>query len=427
MAERYRMQQIISSLPPSFILAILLITGCSSAGNQPFQSDLAKALSKADSLVAAAVSTQTPAGAVLMVSVQNEIKLLKAYGFAEQFAYGGAPLQAPVPMTSDHIFDLASLTKVFATTYGAMLLIDQQRLSLDDPVNKYLPAFSSPSKDSITVRHLLSHTAGLSPWKPTYYHATNKHETLDYISDLDLAYPVGEARHYSDLGFMLMGYVIEQASGKSLDAFLKAELYEPLGLDVTGFTPDTNLPLVATSHGNPFERRMVADDNFGYVCDEDPESFTTWRTWMLIGEVNDGNAFHAHNGIAGHAGLFSNAAELQILLELLLGKGTYRNEQFITPEIVQAFLTPTSTNNGLGWAMASNVLLVDSLPPGTFGHTGFTGTYAIAAPAHGLSIVLLTNRQHAGVGADGRYPSVNGLRKSVASVLLDVFDTKLIE
>ncbi len=408
----------------NLVLVILLTVGCSSSQNQALQPKMDRALLRVDSLVATAVRAKELAGAVLMVSVQGQIQHLNAYGFAQQYAYGGATLPTPVPMTPGHVFDLASLTKVFATTYGIMLLVDQEKLALDDPVNTYLPAFSSANKDSITVKHLLSHTAGLSPWKPTYYHAANKQETLDYISGLDLAYPVGHARHYSDLGFMLLGYIIEHVSGKSLNAFLMEHLYAPLGLKVTDFLPDANLPLVATSHGNPFEKRMVADDNFGYVCDEDPESFTAWRTRVLVGEVNDGNAYHAHGGIAGHAGLFSNAAELQILLELLLNNGTYRNKEFIKPEVIQTFLTPNDTENGLGWAMASNVLLVDDLPPGTFGHTGFTGTYAITVPAYELSIVLLTNRQHAGVGEDGRYPSVNGLRKSVVTTVLGAFDSQ---
>ncbi|MFK7844069.1 MAG: serine hydrolase domain-containing protein [Rhodothermales bacterium] len=407
------------------ILVTLLVGGCLNSATQPFRWNWDHTLLQADSVVTAAIRAEELAGAVLMVSVQGEIKLLNAYGFARQFAYGGASLPKPTPMTPNHVFDLASLTKVFATTFGAMLLVDQEKIALDDPVNMYLPAFSSPSKDSITVRHLLSHTAGLSPWKPTYYHAENKQETLDYISELELAYPVGQARHYSDLGFMLMGYIIENISGSSLDAFSHENLYNPLGLTQTGFNPDANLPLVATSHGNPFEKRMVADDNFGYECDEDPESFTAWRTRVLLGEVNDGNAYHAHGGIAGHAGLFSNAAELQILLELLLNNGTYRDKELIKPEVIQTFLTPNNTDNGLGWAMASNVLLVDDLPPGTFGHTGFTGTYAIAVPAHELSIVLLTNRQHAGVGEDGRYPSINDLRRSVVTTVLGAFNSQL--
>ena len=398
------------------ILACLIATtlGCTAPRDK-----FAASLLRADSLVAAAVASGSPAGAVLMVSINGEIRHLSAHGFAQQFAFGGALLEQPVPMTPEHVFDLASLTKVFATTFGVMLLVDEGRVGLDEPLKSYLPAFTGASKDSITVRHLLTHTAGLHPWKPVYYHASNEDEAFDYISQLDLAYPVGEARHYSDLGFMLLGYMVASVSGKSLDAFLNDAFYQKLGLHRTGFNPQDldRKEWAATSHGNPFERRMVADDNFGYVCDEDPASFTQWRERILIGEVNDGNAYHAHNGVAGHAGLFSTAADLQVLLQVLLNKGMFSNQQRISQSVVDAFLTPDKTRNGLGWAMSPDVLLVDALPEGAFGHTGFTGTYALGVPQTGLSVVLLTNRQHGGVDEDGRYPSVNALRKAVVETI----------
>ena len=327
-------------------------------------------------------------------------------------------MASPVEMTPDHIFDLASLTKVFATTMGFMLLVDEGKVLLNAPVKTYLPAFSSAQKDSITVRHLLTHSAGLYPWKPTYYHAADKQQTFAFINQLDLAYPVGEARHYSDPGFMLLGYVIEAVSGQPLDAYLQDALYNKLNLKNTGFNL-TRSPEVfaATSHGNPFEMRMVADDNFGYVCEEDPDDFTGWRERVLIGEVNDGNAYYAHQGVAGHAGLFSTASDLHVLLNLLLNKGQHNGEQVISSATVTQFLTMDALGNGLGWAMSPGIIYSDV--PGAFGHTGFTGTYALGVPEKKLGIILLTNRQHAGVLEDGRYPSLTALRRNVVTALLD--------
>ena len=363
-------------------------------------------------------------GAVLSVTQHGKLIHQSSHGFAQKYAYGGAELPAPVQMDATQIFDLASLTKVFATTFGVMLLVDDGRVELDASVSRYLPAFSGPHKDSVTVRHLLTHSSGLHPWKPVYYHAGNAQASFDFIATLPLAAPVGISRRYSDLGFMILGYLIESVSEQSLDAFLQENLYLPLGLERTGFNPEGVDPsaFAATSHGNPFEKRMVADDNFGYVCDEDPDAFTKWRTRVLIGEVNDGNAFHAHNGLAGHAGLFSTADELHMLINLLLNEGQYKGHQLISPKTINTFLSKEDLGNGLGWAMSPAALMAENLPEGSFGHTGFTGTYALAIPKHGLSILLLTNRQHAGVDSGGRYPSLNTFRSDVVQAILAKID-----
>ena len=237
---------------------------------------------------------------------------------------------------------------------------------------------------------------------------------------------------------MLLGYLIEAVTGRPLDVFLTEALYEPLGLHATAFQPRSHdlKGFAVTSHGNPFEKRMVADDDFGYLCDEDPNSFTRWRTYVLDGEVNDGNAYHANNGVAGHAGLFSTASELNVLMTLLLNEGVYEGnvtlpqvrshavpgEMFLTKlrrrgkNNYQVFVA--SFANGLGWAMSTNDLPADSLPEGSFGHTGFTGTYALGVPGEDFSIILLTNRQNNGVQSSGDYHSVDPLRREITALLL---------
>ena len=378
------------------------------------------ALVSADSILQAVVAEEHIPGAVVLIAQHGKTIYQKAYGSAQRYDYGLQRMDALLPMTTEHRFDLASLTKVFATTFGIMFLVDQQKVDLDAPLFTYLPAFRGPSKDSVTVRHLLTHSAGLYPWKPLYYHADNAQDTYAFISRLSLLHPVGKERHYSDLGFMLLGYLIEEVSGQPLDMFLTNALYKPVGLKMTAFNPPPGGPgFAATSHGNPYEYHMVADDDFGYLCDENPETFTSWRDYVLAGEVNDGNAYYAHDGLAGHAGLFSTASDLQLLLDLLLNKGTHAGQRLLSEAVVETFLTKDRFGHGLAWAMSTDVIPVDDLPDGSFGHSGFTGTYVVAVPAYGLSIILLTNRQNVGVNASGYYNSVMPLRKSITELMIE--------
>ena len=374
----------------------------------------------ADSLVQSAVDSAVIPGAVLLVGVDGIVIHEKAFGYAHLYGYDGERLERPVRMSTQTVFDLASLTKVFATTFGTMLLVDRGMVDLDAPVKTYLQSFTGVSKDSVTVRHLLNHTSGLHQWKPIYYHADNADDVLEYISSLELNWPVGRERHYSDLGFMLLGQIIATVTGKPLDVFLDEELYRTFDLESTGYLPRKRgmTGFAATSHGNPFEYKMVADDDFGYLCDENVDDFTGWRNYTLVGEVNDGNAFHANQGVAGHAGLFSTAGDLNTLLGVLLNRGMHNGRRHLTEETLDLFLTRDRHDNGLGWAMSKSVLRAENLPDGAFGHTGFTGTYALAVPESGLSILLLTNRQNLGVDESGRYNSLSALRKQVAEVLV---------
>src|SRR5207247_7792706 len=131
-------------------------------------------------------------------------------------------------MRTSTMCELASVTNVTATTMAAMLLVDLWKIELDAPVYRYLSDFRGPHLDSITVRHLLSHSAGLVQWQPLYYHAANGAQTFAVIRDMPLEWGVGDARHYSDLGFMLLGYIVERVSGQRLGSFLEQNLYRPV-------------------------------------------------------------------------------------------------------------------------------------------------------------------------------------------------------
>ncbi len=376
-------------------------------------------LSKIDSTIQTAIDNGLIPGAVILIQQNGKMLHSGAFGYAKLYDYHGKMLTAPEPMTFNHRFDLASLTKVFATTFGIMLLVDQGKIHLDSPINRFISDFRGISKDSVTIRHLLTHTAGLKEWKPIYYHTKNEREARQHICEIPLKYAVGKERHYSDLGFMLLGYLIEEVTKDDLNNFLQKNLYRPLGLMQTTFVPGgEHPPFAATSHGNPFERKMVSDDSFGFLCDEEPGAFQGWRNYTLVGEVNDGNAFYAHGGVAGHAGLFSTAADLAILLELLLNNGTHLGQEVISEAVVKQFLTKDHFGHGLGWAMSSRALPLDELPTNTFGHTGFTGTFVLGFPTHDAQLILLTNRQNLGVQSDGRYHSIDDLRQKVTSILV---------
>ncbi|MFL5528930.1 MAG: serine hydrolase domain-containing protein [Gemmatimonadaceae bacterium] len=373
---------------------------------------LARGIATADSLVSAAIGKLTP-GAVLLVSKNGKVVHERAFGFAQLNDYDGRRLAAPPAMRTSTMFDLASVTKVVATTMGVMLLVDRGQIDLDAPVYRYLPDFRGRHLDSITVRHLLTHSAGLVQWQPLYYHASNRAQTYAVIRDMPLEWGVGAARHYSDLGFMLLGYIIERVSGQSLDRFVDEQLYQPLGLQSTAFKPRSHgfTEFAATEQGNVYEKHMVYDSTFGYRYRGDPTAWDGWRRYVLSGEVDDGNAYYANGGVAGHAGLFSTARDLHVLLDLLINRGTYAGRQYVRPGVVSEFLTLDKYQNYLGWQAPMY------LPAGSFSHTGFTGTYVAGIPRSGLSIVLLTNRQNMGPDSRGYFPDVGPLQQAVARAL----------
>lgn len=375
---------------------------------------LTRGVATADSLIDSSIGTLIP-GAVFLVSKDGRVIHERAFGYAQLNDYQGHRLPSPAAMRTSTMFDLASVTKVMGTTMALMLLVNRGKVDLDAPISRYLPDFRGPHLDSITVRHLLSHSAGLVQWQPLYYHAANGAQTYAVIRDMPLRWGVGDARHYSDLGFMLLGYIVERVSGEPLDKFLEDSLYRPLGLRSTTFNPKAHgyTEFAATEQGNVYERHMVYDSTFGYRYLGDPTAWNGWRQRVLVGEVDDGNSFYANGGVAGHAGLFSTAADLRVLLDLLNNRGNYGGRQYVRPEVIDAFLTRDKYQNFLGWQAPGD------LPAGSFSHTGFTGTYVAGVPQYKLSMVLLTNRQNMGTDARGYFPDVGPLQQAVARAIVN--------
>lgn len=407
-----------------FLFLVLTIVHCSNVFSQDSEVANCENIPKQiDEFILAEINLQNLSGAVVLVNFNNKILYKKAFGYAFKYDENLQDLKSPQKMTTAHLFDLASLTKVLATTFAAMILIDQGRLSLDDTVSRYLIEFKTTDKKNITIRQLLTHTSGLKEWFPLYYLASNKKEALEVISKIPLSYPPGKERHYSDLGFMTLGYVVEKISGRGLDVFLYENLYNKLHLKNTAFNPKVNLKtesIAATSHGNPFEKKMVYDDTFGYKIEGiDPTTWNNWRTYTLMGEVNDGNSWYANEGVAGHAGLFSTVEDIQVLIDLLLNNGDFHGKQVISEKTIKAFLTKDKFQNGLGWMMDTKLFAANGAPKNTFGHTGFTGTSIVVMPDSKTSIVLLTNRQHIGKQLNNQYYNLKNLRQKLFNIVLD--------
>jgi CubicO group peptidase (beta-lactamase class C family) len=384
--------------------------------------DKLKLKAEIDSILQSQVDLDKIPGAVVLINKNNEVIYCQAYGYAQKYDHNHNLLNKPEKMTVNTLFDIASLTKVIGTTTSVMLLADRGRINIEDKVYKYIKAFDTPDKKNITIRHLLTHSAGLYEWYPLYYLASNKQESYRLIESLPLISPVGEQRRYSDLGFVLLGEIIEIVSGLPLEQFMEQNIFQPLGMKNTTFNPlATGGPakIAATSAGNPYERRMVHDSTLGFKIKEiDPEQWNGWRTYILKGEVNDGNAWYANGGVSGAAGLFSTASDLQKLVDMLINNGLVGSKQFISGKTIETFLTKDKFNNGLGWMMNPDNSFMKNAPEGSFGHTGFTGTSIAVIPRDKVSVILLINRQNCGLSDKGEYYNVNPIRLQVFNTVL---------
>jgi CubicO group peptidase (beta-lactamase class C family) len=386
----------------------------------------AQLIKRIDSILNGAVVSEEIPGAVIQIKQDGKVIYKHAYGYSQKYDFNHQLLPHPPRMNTETLFDLASLTKVIGTTTSIMLLADRGLINADDPVGKYIKGFDAPPKSAITIRHLLTHTAGLYEWYPLFYKSSNRQSTYDVIAKLPLKYPVGERRSYSDLGFMLLGEIVEKVSGLPLDEFERKNIFIPLGMAYTTYNPLKNgrtTNIAATSLGNPYETRMVYDSSLGFTVKEiDPASWNGWRKYVVKGEVNDGNAWYANEGVSGHAGLFSTAGDIQKLADMLMKKGKAGKKQFISSSVIDSFFVEDRFHNGLGWMMDSTNSFMKDAPPGTFGHTGFTGTSIVVVPQYDLSIILLINRQNMGLLPSGRYYNPNPLRREVFTAVMNWYE-----
>jgi CubicO group peptidase (beta-lactamase class C family) len=337
-------------------------------------------LEEADRIVEAAVRDGAFPGAVLAVGRRGLLVRLRAFG-----RYTHDP-DAP-EVTTDTVYDLASLTKVITTTTVAMSLVDEGRLDLDAKVSGIVPSFRGGAKDGVRVRQLLTHTGGLLWWASLYEELRGPEAYLARISEMDLDYEPGTKTIYSDLGLILLGNVLERLAGASLDEVARRRVFEPLGMSDTRYRPPVAL------------RPRIA-----------PTEIDPWRGRTLLGEVHDENAF-ALEGVAPHAGLFASAGDLARFAQMLLNRGSLEGRRIVSPGTVDAFTRRAGiegSSRALGWDTPSDGTASRSSTPGepgyssagslfssrSFGHTGFTGTSMWMDPERELFLILLTNRVH---------------------------------
>jgi len=404
------------------IFQVFLFAGILKGQSVRHENNNSNLTTEIDSILNSQVETDKIPGAVIQIKKEGKIIYTHAYGYAQKYDFNHHLLNPPGKMTTSHLFDIASLTKVIGTTTSIMLLVDRGLIKVDDPVGKYIKSFDTLEKKKITIRHLLTHTAGLYEWYPLYYRSSNKDSTYKIIGELSLMFPVGGQRRYSDLGFMLLGEIIEKVSGLPLEQFMSQNIFKPLGMNNTVFNPLLKrkfTKIAATSHGNPYEKRMVYDSTLGFkIKDLDPRQWNGWRNYTLRGEVNDGNTWYANRGISGAAGLFSTVSDLQKLVDMLMNKGKIGATQFISKRVIDSFFTKDKFNNGLGWMMDSADSFMKDGPEGTFGHTGFTGTSIVAIPQYNISVILLINRQNMGLLKSGEYYNLNPVRLQIFNAIL---------
>ena len=330
-------------------------------------------------------------GAVLLVGRGEEVIYEQAFG-------SSSLLPDKIPMRSSTIFDIASLTKPLATTTAMMMLVDEKKIRLDDQVTRFVPTFGVFGKSLTTLRQLLSHSSGLPAWKPYYEEVVmgEKSGKINFVASRAATCYVLEQIHrekplsppgiqalYSDLGFMILGEIIETVSGSKLDRFCQDRVFSPLELRSTAFT-DLTQPQTQRIGS---EKAMIA-----------PTENCPWRKRILCGEVHDDNAY-AMGGVAGHAGLFSSARDIHRIVTRL-SRCLRGADPFLPQSLVQEFLTKdkfvAGSTHALGWDTPSPDQSASGrlFSANTVGHLGFTGTSLWWDLERNCHIILLSNRVH---------------------------------
>ena len=338
-------------------------------------------------------------GASIMVLHKGRIIKQQAYGYSRKYDEQGRLINNPSFVTNNTLFDLASNTKVFATTLAIMKLVNEGKLSLGTPINNYLAEYNSDGRDTRTIADLLSHASGYNS-EVQFFKSDNPFGEQLFSQDKTLTsefllnqVPFSNARrtkqNYSDTNFMILGLLVERITGMPLDEYVESQIYAPLGLSDTLF-----VPLRKGRQTQEFAATELAGNTRGGRIE-----FDNIRRHVLQGEVHDEKAHYSMQGVAGHAGLFSTPKDLAILSQLLLNGGGYGQVSLFSQNTMNRFVHPefVSDSMGLGWRLSSPETLWHFGPYASsraFGHTGWTGTATVIDPALDLAIIYLTNKKH---------------------------------
>lgn len=358
-------------------------------------------LARIDAIVAEGLAEKRMPGCVVCVGRHGKIVLLKAYGDKQL-----EPTK--LPMTTDTVFDMASITKPVATATSIMLLVERGQLKLGQRVSSIIPEFAANDKEPITIYDLLTHQSGLLPDNSVKDYEHGREEAIKKICALGLQAPTGTRLIYSDVNFITLGEIVRRITGKSVHEFSRENIYKPLGMTETGYVPAEPLKKRAA----PTEKRQKTDEKF------------------IQGEVHDPRAFLL-DGVAGHAGLFSTAQDLAVYAQMMLASGEYNGKRILAPQTVATMTrgykilggtrstmegvpaNPPVYMRGLGWDKRSSYssnrgeLMTDA----AFGHGGFTGTVLWVDPGLDMFFIFLSNRVH----PDGK-GLVNPLAGRIATV-----------
>lgn len=370
-----------------------------------------------DQIINAEVAAGFSCAQLVVVKDGAAIKRAR-YGAVNSYEPDGTPIPAAgrTPVTDETLFDMASNTKMYACNMALQKLASEGRLDLTARVRDYLPEFrdqpgaSIPGKDELTVTELLQHQAGF-PADPSYHNADydpalhkviagsnanaalftqSRDEALEKIIATPLEYVPGTATRYSDVDYMLLGFIVEAITDMRLDEYVEQEIYAPLGLTHTTFEP--------LRHG--FSKQDCAATELRGNTRDGMLSFANVRHDTVQGECHDAKAFHVMGGVSGHAGLFSTASDIAVLEQLLINRGGYGDVRLFDEDTLDRFIKPKDTDPsfGLGWRRKAHdgYTAIFSQVPDTasVGHTGWTGTFTLIDPVNHLGIALLTSRRN---------------------------------
>ena len=358
------------------------------------RSVIKRKLARVDRALDKAIESGETAGAVVLARMPRDGELL------EHVSVRGLAASRPerIPMARETLFDLASLTKPLATATALLLLVHDGAVSLDDPVVKHLPAFGERGKEAVTLRHLLTHSSGLKPWRAFHELLIDRERktgeriigtpaarefVLQRIHRSALVHEPGAAAVYGDLDFIVLGALVEEVARQPLDAFCAERIFRPLGLAHTAFVRP---PEGGGAPPDTVRRRFAATEN----C--------PWRGRIVWGEVHDPNA-SVMGGVAGHAGLFATADDVMTYATVLLDVWHGRSAA-LPAELLRAFFTrqhlPETSDGALGWDTPTQGASSSGshFSERSVGHLGFTGTSLWIDLERECIVVMLTNRIH---------------------------------
>jgi CubicO group peptidase (beta-lactamase class C family) len=365
-----------------FLIVFLLSATFTYCKSEVEKNSADKDFSEIDEIISGGIMTGSFPGAQVLIGNERDILYNKSYG---NFTY-----DENSPVVTDYtMYDLASVTKVLATTSAIMKLYDQRKFNLSDKVSYYIPEFGSNGKEDITILNLLIHNSGLTAFVPFYKYYSNSEEVMDAIYNAELEYPTGSQSVYSDLNAVILGKLVEKISGKDLNQYCIDNIFLPLDMQNTMFVPDDS------------RKDKIAPT----------EEDTYWRGRLLQGEVHDETTAML-NGVSGNAGLFSNARDIYKLMSVLLNDGRYYNpytrslkeERMFDKFTVELFTKKYTdvlyeNSRALGWdtkpldsSTKYRIPCGELISENCFGHTGYTGTSVWCDRERKIIVILLTNR-----------------------------------